>query len=519
MNFLKPSLCPHLSKNIVKNVKNLKAISIRCDFPHKITETNTNMKLWICCECLKAGCPRDSANHCMESHYNATNHSLCYNASESLLWCYSCDTELHEMQIMNSEGQTSKEFAEFEESIQKIDEYFFNLKKGSLMIKDASPPGERTSQALERRSSKTSGQGKAKDNIFGLINLGNTCFFNSVLQVMLNTPELLRSLARVKASRDGDSISSNILDLAEPNSEAVKNPRSVFTKMIKQNKMYSFYGQQDSHEALNNLTELIEKDMRDRKLPINIPFQSFLTYNSVCLKCSRSEWIFEENCGLMLDVKESTEHPQVLAYLYKNLESVEKTTPFTRINNAEISLNKNVNKAGVVVETDVLEVNNRWNYYAPEASNVEKLIHHFFDYTIYSKEKNHYQCDKCKNTSTYGFTKYYIINPPPVFTLCLKRFKKSAFSYEKYSKMISFSETIDFTKYVIRKNGQNVDGGFVYELYGVVQQSGSLNGGHYTCYVKKESDQWYYISDSHYRAVGVKEVLSSDAYMLFYKRI
>ena len=96
-----------------------------------------------------------------------------------------------------------------------------------------------------------------------------------------------------------------------------------------------------------------------------------------------------------------------------------------------------------------------------------------------------------------------------------------------------------------------------FELFGVVEHQGSILGGHYVCYAKtieiceeleqgqnhqegsRENEEtkqaaesepehknssktrqtkWFYFSDSSHHAVSEEEVLSSQAYILFYKR-
>uniref|UniRef100_A0A8C4RSB7 ubiquitinyl hydrolase 1 n=1 Tax=Erpetoichthys calabaricus TaxID=27687 RepID=A0A8C4RSB7_ERPCA len=81
----------------------------------------------------------------------------------------------------------------------------------------------------------------------------------------------------------------------------------------------------------------------------------------------------------------------------------------------------------------------------------------------------------------------------------------------------------------------------LYSLYGIVEHSGSMRGGHYTAYVKirappKKQDyrkhvmglkeatgglpgQWVYVSDTHVQAVPESRVLNSQAYLLFYEEL
>lgn len=94
----------------------------------------------------------------------------------------------------------------------------------------------------------------------------------------------------------------------------------------------------------------------------------------------------------------------------------------------------------------------------------------------------------------------------------------------------------------------------LYSLYGVVEHSGSIHGGHYVAYVKvrpklerksyrwnflpknqkkiQSEDnlkpagdpdippgKWFYISDSYVHEVNESKVLDAQAYLLFYERI
>lgn len=54
-----------------------------------------------------------------------------------------------------------------------------------------------------------------------------------------------------------------------------------------------------------------------------------------------------------------------------------------------------------------------------------------------------------------------------------------------------------------------------YELYGLVEHSGTLHGGHYISYVRVDG-VWYYCSDSFVRVANEAEVYNAKPYLLFY---
>ena len=59
----------------------------------------------------------------------------------------------------------------------------------------------------------------------------------------------------------------------------------------------------------------------------------------------------------------------------------------------------------------------------------------------------------------------------------------------------------------------------MYELISVAVHMGTINGGHYIGYAKKEDGYWYCMNDERVGRVSKEEVLGQDAYILFYKRV
>ena len=77
-------------------------------------------------------------------------------------------------------------------------------------------------------------------------------------------------------------------------------------------------------------------------------------------------------------------------------------------------------------------------------------------------------------------------------------------------------EKLDLSPYVIgyKKNS------YVYDLYGVCNHSGSVLGGHYTCFVKNANGKWYHFNDTLVSEVSadVVSIVSPKAYVLFYRK-
>ena len=174
-----------------------------------------------------------------------------------------------------------------------------------------------------------------------------------------------------------------------------------------------------------------------------------------------------------------------------------------------------------------------------------------------------------------------IYSPPAILTIHLKRFQQTLYNLRKVNRHVDFPSQLDLAPFCSSTSisTSSVRAGtseILYELFGVVEHSGRLQGGHYTAYVKlrtsnaydhlnyadfftsptvktEEIDQlieeinrkmyelkkiseevngnsdyagggslpskWYHISDTHVSEVSEEKALKSQAYLLFYERI
>ncbi|CAG9858181.1 unnamed protein product [Phyllotreta striolata] len=159
-----------------------------------------------------------------------------------------------------------------------------------------------------------------------------------------------------------------------------------------------------------------------------------------------------------------------------------------------------------------------------------------------------------KTVYTDASKQLLIYNPPAVLILHLKRFQVYRFRSAKVNKHVQFTTLLDLAPFCSKRsrNLPTFEAGqtkVLYSLYGVVEHSGSIHGGHYVAYIKvrppldgdshrwqylpknqKEkmskdgepeapAGKWFYISDSHVSEVSESKVLSAQAYLLFYERI
>nr|BAC40129.1 unnamed protein product [Mus musculus] len=135
---------------------------------------------------------------------------------------------------------------------------------------------------------------------------------------------------------------------------------------------------------------------------------------------------------------------------------------------------------------------------------------------------------------------------PAILILHLKRFHQAGLSLRKVNRHVDFPLTLDLAPFCAA-TCKNISVGekVLYGLYGIVEHSGSMRGGHYTAYVKvrvpsrklsecitgrktaaglKEPDgelggHWVHVSDTYVQVVPESRALSAQAYLLFYERI
>ncbi|XP_077018593.1 ubiquitin carboxyl-terminal hydrolase 45 isoform X2 [Tamandua tetradactyla] len=167
-----------------------------------------------------------------------------------------------------------------------------------------------------------------------------------------------------------------------------------------------------------------------------------------------------------------------------------------------------------------------------------------------NKQKNQKETSSAEKKAEGVYTnarKQLLISAvPAVLILHLKRFHQAGLSLRKVNRHVDFPLLLDLAPFCSATcKNVNVGDRVLYGLYGIVEHSGSMRGGHYTAYVKvrtpsrnllehatgkknvhglKESEsdsagQWVHVSDTYVQVVPESRALSAQAYLLFYERI
>ena len=75
-------------------------------------------------------------------------------------------------------------------------------------------------------------------------------------------------------------------------------------------------------------------------------------------------------------------------------------------------------------------------------------------------------------------------------------------------------ENANFSKYV---KGYNA-AAYVYDLFGVCNHGGGVQGGHYTAYIKNANGKWYDFNDTNVNEMSAEKIISPHSYCLFYRK-
>lgn len=300
------SACPHVAKavDLTRLKKSLKVggFEKECAECKKTPQSEVpnpdfeeDLSLWMCLRCGSQLCGRARNKHAL-NHFNTPHsdcHALTANTTTWAIHCYNCSNE-----VTASSSKKLHECIEYlkkqavsggnPKSLPTIELPYDQLNKIDVPIIDT--------------IIKTGPIGKGKDKYFstshrvrGLSNLGNTCFFNSVMQCLVQTPYLLPVLqemagpgerftlpgGKLKVKGEGDEMKEMDLPpitgqlaewglltktLAETLSElqagegGVYTPRKLLSALV--NKLPQFGGgdQHDAHELLRHLLEAVRSE-------------------------------------------------------------------------------------------------------------------------------------------------------------------------------------------------------------------------------------------------------------------
>ncbi|KAI3469995.1 hypothetical protein Pfo_026658 [Paulownia fortunei] len=282
-----------------------------------INSKSESKAIWICLECGHFSCggvglPTTPQSHAVR-HAKQNHHPLVVHyENHQLVWCFPCN------KLIPAENSEDNKHKEVLNGVVKM------LKgqpgEGSTVdVEDVwFGSGSVTSAIKSDYSASIGADGKAGYSIRGLVNLGNTCFFNSIMQNLLAINSLRDYFFKLDESVGPLSAALRKLFLetsAAAGLRSVINPRSLFGSLCIKAPQFRGYQQHDSHELLRCLLDgLSTEELSARKHTkssqasiidptfVDAIFGGQLSSTVSCLECGHSSTIYEPFLDLSLPV-------------------------------------------------------------------------------------------------------------------------------------------------------------------------------------------------------------------------
>ena len=132
----------------------------------------------------------------------------------------------------------------------------------------------------------------------------------------------------------------------------------------------------------------------------------------------------------------------------------------------------------------------------------------------YKPTKIEYKCDQCKRMRSC-IRKLDIAHLPPVLIIHLNRFEHDVLMKKKQNYVEFPIENLDISQYMSSVCKSRSSG---YDLYGIANHYGTIDGGHYTAYCKSSiTKSWFKFDDHEVYDISLSSIKTSAAYILFYE--
>lgn len=331
----------------------------------------------------------------------------------------------------------------------------------------------------------------------GLANIGNTCYINSLLQILSHTYELNDFLNlqtyKKRLNKKADSVLliewDNLRQMLWQENCIISPGKFVNTiqkiASIKKLELFTGFAQNDLPEFLLFMIDCFHNSL-SRHVDMTIDGTIKSDTDKIAVQCfEMTKRMFSKEYSEIWQMFYGIHVSQIISIDESSQVLSSSPEPFCIINLSIPQDNKNpslLDCFDLYVEGEKLEGDNAW----------------------FNESTNEKQ-------SVYKKIIYWSL--PEILIIDLKRFNNKN---NKNQMLITFPlENLDLSKYVIGYKRES----YVYDLYGICNHGGSVSGGHYTSFVKNANGKWYHFNDTSVSQVALpSQIVSPKAYCFFYRK-
>jgi ubiquitin carboxyl-terminal hydrolase 2/21 len=324
----------------------------------------------------------------------------------------------------------------------------------------------------------------ANKGINGLMNIGNTCYVNTMIQCLGHCTSFLHFVLSGKYHKKRDNIVDELRDIFIElwihNNGVMPNK---FLKYIKNHiTAINVFEQNDIHEFLMLFIDRMNRDISEQVNPHQ--FLSKLTYEDTQIdklkKRLDKAWIntVHKEYSPIIDYFHGQYISQIICGNCKKLHHT-----YELFNILDVPIHK-------------------------ENKTLTECLSQYTDHEYLNVNDNaEWKCDNCKESvKSLKTMKFWRL--PKILIVCLKRFTHDL---RKKEQDISIPQELDLTQYAIGTSQCS------YSLKSIACHSGSFGRGHYYSVCKNPNGNWYRIDDTVINKMNEYYDFPSVAYVMFYE--
>jgi ubiquitin carboxyl-terminal hydrolase 8 len=342
--------------------------------------------------------------------------------------------------------------------------------------------------------SKYAGKG-----LSGLKNIGNTCYANSVMKILFFTHELNEAMMNFKpTSTIEDQLLKEYLVIYKiiwkKNCNIIPGGFVGKLKHLSNEKHsnFSLGIQNDASEMLSLILDSFHISLK-REVVINIQGDVKTQNDAFAKKAYETiKAMYEKEYSPILELFYGVQVSQLLEPIKEDDEYTDTPRKILSFNTEPINMFS-------------LEIPNK-----NESPNLYDCFSAHCSEELITGENKWFNEETGKYEDVVKQVRFFSL--PDILLISFKRFDNNM---KKNNIFVDFPiENMSMIDYIVGYDKYN----YIYDLYGVINHSGNVDGGHYNAVIKNDNGEWYCHDDKTISKINVDNVVSSSAYCLAYRK-